>query len=230
MDEVPRPATAPSPAVRVREWIEWFGLTRLVTAALAVAVVCAGAWWLVRAPVPPAESTLPLAAATGDPPSETLPTVPPPPVESSPSAASVVVVHVAGAVVEPGVYDVPAGSRVASVIAEAGGAASDADVDVLNLAAVVADGARVYVPTEGESFTAPVGESGGAEVAPVGPVDVNRATAEQLEALPGVGPATATAIVTERDRNGPFASPSDLERVPGIGPAKLAAIVDLVTT
>ena len=63
-----------------------------------------------------------------------------------------------------------------------------------------------------------------------GPVDVNRASAAELDALPGVGPATAAAIVTDRERNGPFVGVDDLERVPGIGPAKLAAIRDLVTT
>ena len=71
--------------------------------------------------------------------------------------------------------------------------------------------------------------SSGADEAPSGPVDLNTATAEQLETLPGVGPATAAAIIDDRRRHGPFAAVADLERVPGIGPAKLAAIADLVT-
>ncbi len=115
-------------------------------------------------------------------------------------------------------------------VVAAGGPAPDADWNALNLAAVVVDGTRVYVPAVGEEVVgvAPVGAGDGAQ--PVGPIDVNRATVEQLETLPGVGPATATAIVTERERNGPFVNVDDLDRVPGIGPAKLAALRDLVTT
>jgi competence protein ComEA len=86
------------------------------------------------------------------------------------------------------------------------------------------------VPVVGEAVPPPVGppEAPGSSVAP-GPVDLNRATATELDALPGVGPATAQAIVSHRDANGPFASIDDLEQVRGIGPAKLDAIRPLVT-
>jgi competence protein ComEA len=70
----------------------------------------------------------------------------------------------------------------------------------------------------------------GQGASPAAPIDVNRASAEELDVLPGVGPATAAAIVTERERNGPFLTVDDLERVPGIGPAKLEALRELVTT
>jgi competence protein ComEA len=150
-------------------------------------------------------------------------------------APGVVVVHVAGAVVAPGVHTMGAGDRVSDAVAAAGGAVPEADLDGLNLAAPLADGQRVYVPRIGEVDPASVpngpSPSGGplGSAAPAGPVDVNRATADELEALPGVGPATAAAIVDDRDRNGPFASVDDLDRVSGIGPAKLAALRDLVT-
>jgi competence protein ComEA len=139
-----------------------------------------------------------------------------------------VVVHVAGAVLTPGVYELDAGARVDDAVRTAGGPRSDAELDGLNLAAVVVDGQRVYVPVLGEIDLATVAEGTAAEAA-VGPVDLNSATVEQLDALPGVGPATASAIVDDRERNGPFATVDDLDRVPGIGPAKLGAIRDLVT-
>lgn len=150
-------------------------------------------------------------------------------------APALVVVHVAGAVSVPGVYGLPDGVRVDAAIAAAGGALVDADPNALNLAAPLTDGSRVYVPRVGEDVPTalvPVGGSAAAPAVPAAPtvVDVNRATAEQLDVLPGVGPATAAAIVTERERNGPFLGVDDLDRVPGIGPAKLEALRGLVTT
>ena len=140
-----------------------------------------------------------------------------------------VLVHVAGAVVEPGVYDLASGARVRDAVVAAGGPTDAADWNALNLAAVVSDASRVYVPVVGEDVPPGVLGASGAAVGN-GPVDVNRATVDELDQLPGVGPATATAIVTERDRNGPFVDVDDLGRVPGIGPAKLEALRDLVTT
>lgn len=220
-DDVARPVIPSSVVDRVRDWLAWFGLLRLVTSAIAVVVVCGGAWWLMRSPVPPTESALPVATGASTAPAVTLPL--PLGVDSADMASDEqVVVHVAGAVSEPGVYELPVGSRVAAAVAEAGGPGPGAEIDALNLAAVVADGDRIYVPTEGEASVS--------AATSVGPLDVNRASAVELESLPGVGPATAAAIVTERERNGPFASVADLERVPGIGPAKLAAISELVTS
>lgn len=140
----------------------------------------------------------------------------------------------AGSVLTPGVYVLDSGARVHEAIDRAGGVTGDADVDTLNLAAPLADGSRIYVPAIGEEVSAmtlidvPFVE-GAVDDLPVGPIDINRATATEMDGLPGVGPATATAIVTERQRNGPFLSVDDLQRVPGIGPARLASIRDLVT-
>lgn len=229
MEDVPRPIAAPTVADRARDWVNWFGVARLVTSAIATVVVCAGGWWLVRTPAPPTEASLPVASTGANVAvAETLLVAPP--TARTTEASITVVVHVAGAVLQPGVYELSANSRVESAIAAAGGAGAAANLDALNLAAVVADGSRIYVPEAGEVPPpvpdAPVGET---EV-PAGPIDVNQATSEQLESLPGVGPATATAIVTERERNGPFVSVDDLERVPGIGPAKLAGFADGVAT
>ena len=149
-----------------------------------------------------------------------------------PSSPPVVLVHVAGAVVEPGVYELMGDARVRDAIVAAGGPTGAADWNALNLAATVADGVKVYVPVVGEevppslTVVAVPTEMG----QPMGPIDVNVATAAELESLPGVGPATAAAIITERERNGPFVDVDDLDRVPGIGPAKLEALRGLVAT
>jgi competence protein ComEA len=137
--------------------------------------------------------------------------------------AAALVVHVAGAVARPGVYRLAAAARVADAIDAAGGAAPDADLDGLNLAAKVGDGERVYVPRRGEVVAPGPGLSAGTN-APAVPLDLNTATAEQLDDLPGVGPATAEAIVSYRTEHGRFRSVEQLLEVRGIGEAKLAAI------
>ncbi|MEZ5256856.1 MAG: helix-hairpin-helix domain-containing protein [Ilumatobacteraceae bacterium] len=141
-----------------------------------------------------------------------------------------IVVQAAGSVASPGVYTLPEGSRVHELVAAAGGPVGEADVSVLALASVLVDGQRVYVPTADEAAARHLGRAGrrvGPD--PLGPVDLNRATVEQLDALPGIGPSTAHAIVDHRARNGPFSSVEDLTSVRGIGPAKLDAIRDQVT-
>jgi len=154
------------------------------------------------------------------------------------TAGGEVVVHVAGAVVMPGVQRLPAGARVVDAVDASGGAAPDADLGRINLAAVLADGQQVYVVRQGELPPVPApwpagpvagaGESGDPSGGG-GPVDINTASAIQLEELPGVGPATAAAIVAHREQNGPFSSVDDLLDVRGIGEAKLDALRDLAT-
>jgi competence protein ComEA len=221
--EPPRSAALPG---RLRPWIQWVGTGRIVATAVAVLAVAAGGWWLLRTPSPPTEAGLPYAATTTS------------LAESSATASAVaaevespvnVVVHVAGAVAEPGVYELPSGARVHDAIDVAGGTLPRADPAALNLAALLVDGERIYVPRPGESVPLPASGSGsGSAGTPSGPVDVNHATLEQLDELPGIGPATAAAIVDHREQNGPFATVDDLEAVRGIGPAKLEAIRDLV--
>jgi competence protein ComEA len=121
---------------------------------------------------------------------------------------------------------------VHELISMAGGVTADGDPAAIALAVVLVDGERVYVPRLGEIVpNAPVAPpvAGTGAATPTGPLDLNRATAEQLDGLPGVGPATAAAIVAYRDRNGPFASVEGLLDVRGIGPAKLDGLRDLVT-
>lgn len=241
MEELQRPLPPRSLMERLRAWIEWFGYARIVGSAFAVVIVCAGAYWLVRVPPPPTEASLPIATTS---------IAAPTPDESITDAvsgstelteadqvtatAAPVVVHVAGAVATAGVYELPGGSRVEGAIAAAGGVGPDADPNALNLAAPLVDGSRVYVPRVGEEVPVPLvvpvaTPTATGAAAPV-VVDVNSATVAELESLPGVGPATALAIVSERDGNGPFVDVADLDRVPGIGPAKIEALRDLVTT
>lgn len=167
----------------------------------------------------------------------------------TPSATATVVVHAAGAVVRPGLVSLRGPVRVADVVAAAGGLTADADLDALNLAAPVEDGQRVFVPHRGAGAPAVAdvdpapppnvvsggrrgsgGPGGGASASGDDVVDINTATADQLEDLPGVGPATAAAIVEHRSRRGPFRSAEQLLDVPGIGPAKFAAMRDRVST
>jgi len=140
--------------------------------------------------------------------------------------SSVLAIHVAGEVVSSGVHELPAGSRVIDAITAADGPTSNAELDALNLAEFLADGDRIYVPSaqevEGDSLL--VLESG------VGTsININRASANELEALPGVGPATADQIVRDRETNGPFASVDELTRVSGIGPATVEKLRDLAS-
>lgn len=129
-----------------------------------------------------------------------------------------VVVHVAGAVARPGVYRLPAGSRVDDAVARAGGAATRAELEAVNLAARLVDGQQVVVPGRGAA---------GAGVAagdPEGPISLGTATAAQLETIDGIGPVTAADIVEFRDSHGGLASIDQLDQVPGIGPATMASL------
>ena len=223
MEPLSRPSASPSSVDRVHAWIAWFGVGRVVAGGVATVIVCIGAYWLVRAPMPPTEATLPVASSTGTGLSAGAGSSSVPPT----TTAAAVLVHVAGAVAAPGVYELEPGARVRDAVVAAGGPTVDADWNAVNLAAIVGDASRVYVPVVGEEVPPGVLVVSGA---PSGPIDVNRATAEELDELPGVGPATAAAIVDDRVRNGPFVDVDDLERVPGIGPAKLAALRDPVRT
>lgn len=152
------------------------------------------------------------------------------PSDGGPPAAADWVVQVSGAVSTPGVVRVGEGSRVGDAIDEAGGAAPDADLDRINLAAKVSDGQRIYVLRKGEQAPPAVlaGDGSGSGDADAGPMDINSASAAALDELPGVGPATAKAIVDYRTKSGPFRSVEDLAKVKGIGPAKLEQIKPLV--
>jgi competence protein ComEA len=230
-----RSQLAPFVTDTVVPWLRFVGPGRLL-GALGVALVLAGiGWWLLRAPTPSTESRLPLAGRTTAAQHAVGTSASSPPLPST--TVAVVVIHVTGAVRTPGVYELSAGQRVADAIDAAGGALADAEPDALNLAAPVADGDRIAVPTASEvEAGAPAAAAGHSAAAPgdaiaaAAPLDINTATIAELETLPQVGPSTAAAIVEFREERGPFATVDDLEAVPGIGPAKLEAIRELVRT
>jgi competence protein ComEA len=222
--EVPVRPTAPdSWWERVQRWRSdpRAGAAVLVLVAIAGVVV-----WL-RASAGPAPS--PAAASQ---PTTEVTTTGPRSVTTMTSTAQLLV-HVVGAVRASGVVELSPGARVRDAVAAAGGPADDADLQQMNLAAPVADGQRIAVPRVGEAAPplaaasspgpAPSGST------PAGPLNLNTATATELEALPGIGPTLADAIVRERDKLGGFKKVDDLKQVRGIGDARFADIRDLVT-
>jgi competence protein ComEA len=142
-----------------------------------------------------------------------------------PASNGDVVVHVAGAVDEPGVYRLPAGSRVADALERAGGANGRADPNAINLAARLADGQQVVVPVRSGSTSAAVaGAVAGATDS--GPISLGSADQAALETIDGIGPVTAADILEFRDEHGGISSIEQLDEIPGIGPATIESLSD----
>lgn len=152
------------------------------------------------------------------------------PSSSEPEAVEVkaqVYVYVTGAVANPGVYSLDEGLRVCDAVEAAGGLTEDADASTVNLARVLSDGEHIALPTKAEVETALAqGSAGGAVASSL--VNINTADASALETLSGVGSATAQAIISDREQNGPFSTIEDLMRVDGIGEKKFAKLKDSI--
>jgi competence protein ComEA len=215
----------------------WRADARVGLVVLAVVAVVAGVVWY-QVGVGGADDTPPPRRSVATVPS-TAPARDDPTAQSSGSDAvggDAVVVHVAGAVAHPGVVELATGARVIDAVEAAGGALATADLDRLNLAAKLTDGQRVLVQNVGDP-PAPAASPGDPGAAPGGSsgegagglVDLNTATAEQLEELPGIGPVLAESILTERERRGGFRNVLELRDVRGIGEKRFADLVDLVT-
>ena len=226
---------------QVSYWVSFIGVTRLIIGLLATTIASAGIWLLVRPSAPLVESVVPHASGVGIVmPLSTLPT------------PLTVRIHVAGAVVRPGVYTVSYSARVVDAVTAAGGATSHADLERINLAQKIVDTEQVFVPFRSSRTTkvtvsprlrpsrttVPTSVPAvpgavpiiGAPITTLSPlINLNSATSDQLDTLPGVGPSTAKAIISYRNRKGPFGKVEDLLNVPGIGPAKVGAIRDQVT-
>jgi competence protein ComEA len=138
--------------------------------------------------------------------------------EVSEAGGEDVVVHIAGAVRSAGVYMLPSGSRVTDAVERAGGAASDASLDAINLAARLADGQQVVVPSKaaGGDTALPGAEDG--------PISLGTATLEQLDTIEGIGPVTAQDILDYRDEHGGLSSIEELDEISGIGPATMESL------
>jgi competence protein ComEA len=199
-----------------------------VYAVLAVAIGLLGARYLSHSGG--SSSGTPAAATSGSGGARS-----PTSVSVGPAGSSAPVVDVTGAVRHPGVVRLRAGARVQEAIRRAGGATRAADLAGVNLAAKVSDGAQVVVPRRGGAIASAAGGAAGAAPAaatpgaPAQPVNLNTATAEQLDALDGVGPTTARKIVEYRTQHGGFGSVDQLDQIPGIGAKKLAALRAKVT-
>lgn len=254
--DVPRPPRVPTwrerIAERLNDWADSLDLTptRLAVGVAALAVIGVAGWRLLAPPVPPSEMQLPFPSSSvlaGDQELGDAGTASATATDASAPGEAAgeegddgegggdgVVVHVAGAVVRPGVHRLAAGARAIDAVDAAGGALAEADLGRLNLAALVEDGQQVYVPRVGEERpSAPdagagsVADASGGGVASQ-PVDLNTATVDELDELPGIGPSIAAAIASYRDEHGPFTSVDQLIDVRGIGEARLEELRDWV--
>lgn len=145
-----------------------------------------------------------------------------------PPTPAPLVIHVAGAVNQPGVYELPQGSRVREAIAAAGGFTPDADPQQVNLAAVLVDGQRILVPSVAPASSDSTRSAEEVVALPSFPLDINTAAQVELEALPGIGPVTAQKIITYRQEHGLFQSIEEIQNVDGIGPVTYEKIRDLI--
>ena len=205
---------------RLRAWLgrHWGMLALIALAVIATGLVAA----YVRRPSTPAPPVIVYQPSPRSTPS-------PPPMAQ-------IVVHVSGAVANPGVYQLPIGSRIDDAIKAAGGAVPDADLNRLNLAARVADGQQVAVPLR-QAQASPVPVAGGGTGSPAGVasptpgrVNVNTASIPELDALPGVGPVTAQRIVAYREQHGPFTRIEQLREAKLVNNATFEKVKDLVAT
>jgi len=215
---------------KARYWIAFIGIRRLISAVVSGVVAIVVLWLILRPTEAPIEASIPLVTL---------------PVSSTTSVPTYVTVHVAGAVKSPGVYRLALMARIVDAVNAAGGPTSDADLERINLAQVLVDTEQVFIPGRAARSVTPTvaprhrptttiatpntpGQQGTPQ-AHSSLIHLNTATDSELDVLPGVGPATAKAIVDYRTTQGKFSRVEDLLNVPGIGPAKLAALRDLVT-
>lgn len=202
----------------VRHWVAYFGVRRLVASSAGVVVAIGVGWFVFRPSPTPVELVLPSITTS----------------VSSPSGGDIQI-HVVGAVERPGVYTLPINSRVVDAVAAAGGSLPLADLEGINMAQTLLDAEQVLIPRRAVSRPRvtvaprlqPKPRTSTTVIAPEltsRVVNINTATASQLETLTGVGPATARAIISYRTSKGSFSKVEDLLNVPGIGPSKLAAM------
>jgi competence protein ComEA len=166
-------------------------------------------------------SPSPIIISTALPPSTSEPTTTPAPIK----------VFVSGEVANPAVYELPAGAIIQDLVRSAGGFTESAVQDVVNQALTLSDGMHIHVPGQEQDISIPVvsGGAGAGGLSGDGAININLATLQDLETLPGIGPSLAQAIIDHRELIGSFNRIEDITDVPGIGPAKFEALKDLIT-
>ena len=222
-DGLDAPASQPWPPGHL--WVRLVGLLAAVVVIGGLVLLMVS--WPRERPsgelVPPPSAVV--ASPVEDPFADAFSAVPPAP--ATPTPAESVLVHVTGDVRNPGLVGLPAGSRVDDAVRAAGGLRKNGSVGSTNLARLLVDGERIEVGGDDSSSSdlqssssGSAGSSGGS----TGPIDLNTATTEQLDSLPGIGPVTAAKILTWREANGRFTVVDELAEVPGIGPKTLAEL------
>ena len=221
----------------IRPWVVWFGLGRLLGSAATVVLAIGIGWWLLRPAPLPTEASVPYAAPLVASTTAVDRSHRRPDRRSAPRPRwrpTTVVVHIAGAVLTPGVVAAAggiAGRRRGRRRRGAAGRCRPGRRQPGRRCYRTASRSTCRVRASSRRrWRVGVRPAGSVTSVAVGPIDLNRASAAELDQLPGVGPATAAAIVAHRDANGPFSSVDDLEAVRGIGPAKVEALRPLVTT
>jgi competence protein ComEA len=218
-----------APATQVRLDPGRRGVWALWVAGLVAALVLIVWTWLDRPRVTPIPGSSQGGAASAAP-SASVARPSPAEVGEAASTSATVVVSVVGLVARPGLVTLPTGSRVADAVTAAGGLLPGADATSVNMAAVVADGQQLAVGVPGAAGAAAGGASGtGPRSSGAGPVDLNSATAADLDALPGIGPVLAQRIIDYRSQLGRFTTVDQLDDVPGIGPALYGRLSGSVT-
>lgn len=226
-----------SALIKVQATIKWFGLSRLIGSVLSLIAVALAGWWLLRVPPPPPEDSIPIASTAT---TVSFAVSSPQKIELDAKLvrelATELTVHIAGAVKTPGVYQLQVGARINDGVVAAGGATAQADLDSVNLAMLLSEGEQIYIPKRNDKphiivqprFTSSnnLNSSNSATNNELQiSININTATAIELEQLAGVGPSTAKAIIEFRQKNGGFKTVEDLLNVRGIGPAKLSEIL-----
>ncbi|ALS78923.1 competence protein ComEA [Planococcus kocurii] len=152
-----------------------------------------------------------------------------PPENEVPVIETTLMIDMKGQVVNPGVYELPAGSRMQDAVQAAGGFTTKADSRAINLALVIVDETSVYVPVVGEEISLPAASSQTASASGSGLIDINLASETELMELPGIGPSKAAAILAYREEVGRFKTPEELTEVTGIGDKTFEQLKDLIT-
>jgi competence protein ComEA len=213
----------------MRQLLAWASnnLRVLIVLCFALSTIAFTLAWLGSSAPPSVDGETQLQEPIDAPTNADLPSTPRS--TDTPSLPSTVIVYISGAVVVPDVYELPSDARIKDLVLAAGGLNADADPERINLAERLKDSEHVHVPRRGESPDDGAATAGTAGVAQGGSLDLNTASASDLDSLPGIGQSFADRIIEYRTTNGPFTSVEDLQKVKGIGAALFAKIAPLVS-